>query len=191
MHLVRKCNRLLLDQLNNMGMNLPQNQLVQNSRPRARDYSINPRRVEFPVNEPQVQRGGKDPGYIYVALVVLAVLLVIFAVVAYSYYGKYQQAQVAAGIATDNSIPVKDRLAVLVELPQGEDPSVATVTDVSKIKDQIFFRNAQNGDNIVAYPNAKIAILFRPSTGKVVWMGPILEGQGGVPAATPNTTQLP
>ena len=53
-------------------------------------------------------------------------------------------------------------------LPQGEDPTVAIVEDVSKLKNQPFFTKAMNGDEVIIYPLAKKAILFRPKLGKIV-----------------------
>ena len=62
---------------------------------------------------------------------------------------------------------VKDVGQVLV-LPQDETPTVATVTDPNKLKDQPFFANAQPGDKVLIYQNSRKAILWRPSSHKVI-----------------------
>ncbi|HSX29234.1 MAG TPA: hypothetical protein VLE73_01600 [Candidatus Saccharimonadales bacterium] len=54
-----------------------------------------------------------------------------------------------------------------IELPAGT-PTVATVKDVSKLKAQEFFKNAQNGDKVLIYAQEGRALLYRPSTGKVI-----------------------
>lgn len=56
----------------------------------------------------------------------------------------------------------------LYNLPKDEKPSVATVKDKEKLKDQAFFANAENGDITLIYSTAKLAILYRPSTKKII-----------------------
>ncbi len=60
-----------------------------------------------------------------------------------------------------------------MELPSGETPTVAAVSDVSKLQGQQFFVNAKNGDQVLIYSNAKKAILYRPSTNKIIEVGPV------------------
>lgn len=60
------------------------------------------------------------------------------------------------------------RIGKFMELPVGEEPTLATVTDRGKLKGQEFFSQAQNGDKLLVYPKARKAILFRPSSGKII-----------------------
>lgn len=69
------------------------------------------------------------------------------------------------------------------ELPTGETPTLATVSDVSKVKNQAFFKNAQNGDKVLLYSKAGQAILYRPSTKKIISVAPV--NLGG--SSTDNT----
>ena len=82
------------------------------------------------------------------------------------------------------------RIGRFMELPAGEEPTLATVTDQEKLKGQDFFAHAQNGDKLLVYPSAKKAILFRPSTGKIVEVSNLVSGgesQSQPPAdAAPN-----
>lgn len=55
-----------------------------------------------------------------------------------------------------------------MELPADEKPTLATVTDKGKLKSQDFFENAKNGDKLLIFAKAKKAILFRPTTGKII-----------------------
>ena len=55
----------------------------------------------------------------------------------------------------------------LLALPDDEKPTVATITDVEKLKDQVFFKNAMNDDKVLIYTKAKKAILYRPSEGLI------------------------
>lgn len=55
----------------------------------------------------------------------------------------------------------------LMRLPD-EQPTIATVEDTSKLKDQSFFRYAEKGDKVLMYVKSKKAILYRPSTDKII-----------------------
>jgi hypothetical protein len=61
-----------------------------------------------------------------------------------------------------------NRVSKLVELPAGETPALYTVNDASKLKSQAFFSAAQNGDKVLNYSKANKAVLYRPSTNKVI-----------------------
>lgn len=64
------------------------------------------------------------------------------------------------------------KLRQTLDLPE-ETPNLATVQDVSKVKDQLFFQRAQNGDKVLLYVKAGRAVLYRPTTGKVINLAPI------------------
>jgi hypothetical protein len=59
------------------------------------------------------------------------------------------------------------------ELPTSETPTLATVTDREKLSGQEFFASSQNGDKVLLYQEGRKAILYRPSTGKIVNVAPI------------------
>lgn len=56
----------------------------------------------------------------------------------------------------------------IIALPEGEDPTVATITDRERLKDVPFFTKAENGDKVLIYVNARRAFLYRPSTQKLI-----------------------
>jgi hypothetical protein len=66
-----------------------------------------------------------------------------------------------------------DKVSVLMVLPKGEDPTVATVADITKLSAQPFFEKAQNGDKVLIYAKAGVAILYRPSVNKIVTVAPV------------------
>lgn len=68
---------------------------------------------------------------------------------------------------------VRDKVAKLISLPTDETPTLATVTDKEKLKDQPFFKDAVNGDQILIFPQAKKAIIFRESENRLINVGPI------------------
>ncbi len=76
------------------------------------------------------------------------------------------------------------KISILTDLPQDEVPMIATVSDASVLQDQSFFRNAQNGDKILVYTQASRAVLYRPSTNKVIEVGPVDINKSKLGAAT-------
>ncbi len=74
----------------------------------------------------------------------------------------------------------------LYALPKDEKPSVATVKDKSKLSDQPFFVKAENGDVTLIYSNAKLAILYRPSTKQIINVSSVtIQDKQTTPAPTP------
>lgn len=60
-----------------------------------------------------------------------------------------------------------------IVLPEGETPTVATVTDPSKLAEQSFFAKAKKGDIVLLYTQAKRAYLYDPASDKLVEVAPI------------------
>lgn len=88
--------------------------------------------------------------------------------------------------AAKESQSIKEIIGQFMELPTDEEPVLATVTDVEKIKTQPFFTNAQNGDKVLIYTKNKKAILYRPSTKKIIEVS-ILSGTESAAAVNPAT----
>lgn len=79
------------------------------------------------------------------------------------------------------------KVGKLTVLPTNETPTIATVTDITKLKDQAFFANAKNGDKVLIYTQAKKAYLYRPSTNKLINIAPV--NLGNNQTSTTGTTQ--
>ena len=62
-------------------------------------------------------------------------------------------------------------------LPQGAQPTVATVKDPEQLKEQLFFANAKIGDKVLIYTDARKAILYRPSEDKIIEVAPLSIGE--------------
>ncbi len=58
-------------------------------------------------------------------------------------------------------------------LPEGEEPTVATVSDPEKLKDQLFFKHAEMGDKVLIYTKAKMAYLYDPDRDILLEVAPI------------------
>ena len=109
-------------------------------------------------------------------------LLVILALVAGGIWFAYDYSQLRKEneklsdpqqAAREATTALVNEVGALTDLPAGETPTIATVSDVSKLKNQAFFANAQNGDKVLIFTQAKSAYLYRPSTGKIIEIAPI------------------
>ncbi|MDB5163918.1 MAG: hypothetical protein JWS12_536 [Candidatus Saccharibacteria bacterium] len=81
---------------------------------------------------------------------------------------------------------LKAKVGQLVDLP-AEEPTIAAVSDVTKLQGQAFFAKAQNGDKVLIFPNAARAVLYRPSTNKVIEYAPVNLGTSATAGTTPST----
>ena len=92
----------------------------------------------------------------------------------YYFYSKYQTLKNNPNVeAAKETERLVSALGKLIELPKGEIPTIATISDKEKLKDQPFFKGAENGDKLFAYNTAMIAILYRPSSNKIINVAPI------------------
>lgn len=83
----------------------------------------------------------------------------------------YANPQVAVQKQTNDLLK---KVGALMDLPQGETPTVANVTDAAAAKkESAFFNNAQNDDKVLMYVKAGEAILYRPSTNKIILVAPL------------------
>lgn len=81
------------------------------------------------------------------------------------------QVSTQAGVAgkQDEAKKYVTEIGKIVRLPD-ETPSIATITDVSKLKDQPFFKDANNGDVLLVFSKSGKVILYDPANKKIVDM---------------------
>lgn len=125
-------------------------------------------------------------------LVAIPLVVISLSGISFYFFSRYQSTQkelsrVKSLTISDpqNDLIISD-VSAIMELPQGETPQVATVSDKTKLADQPFFKKAENGDAIIIYAQAQKAILYRPSTKKIIDVSPIV-----VSSPTPNTSPQP
>ncbi|MBY0539793.1 hypothetical protein K2P56_05215 [Patescibacteria group bacterium] len=81
-------------------------------------------------------------------------------------------------VAENELKDVVAKVGKLMVLPEGETPTLATVADPEKLKDQKFFTNAKTGDKVLIYATSQKAILYSPSLNKIVEVAPVNLGTG-------------
>lgn len=79
-----------------------------------------------------------------------------------------EQAKNSPGSGGSQTDQLVGKVGQLVDLPQGETPTIATVNDASKLKNQAFFATAKDGDKVLIYSKAGKAVLYRPSTNRII-----------------------
>jgi hypothetical protein len=81
------------------------------------------------------------------------------------------------------------KVGALMSLPSGETPTVASVSNAAAAKQQsAFFDNAEDGDKVLLYTKAAEAILYRPSTNKIILVAPLTFNNSTAAGTTPATT---
>lgn len=117
------------------------------------------------------------------------------------FYNKYQR--VEKNVVEQDRTPQSDvksleeQVGKHMTLPK-ETPSIARVSDADTLREKEFFKDAEVGDKVLFYPHAKLGVLYRPSTDKIINAAPIVDpgptanpraavGAPASPAAAPVT----
>lgn len=110
--------------------------------------------------------------------IILVVLLVVLAGTSVYFYGKFAGLKAnPQKVAEEETAALVSKVARLIVLPEGETPTVATVSDPEKLKDQPFFAKAKVGDKVLIYANSRKAVLYDPSSDIIVEVAPLNIGQ--------------
>jgi len=125
----------------------------------------------------------------YVLLTALGIVLAIYLVQQKPELFGLSKGAATVQAETDREV---SEIGKLIALPTDEKPTVATVTDVDKVKDQPFFKNAKNGDKVLIYTKAQKAILYRPSENRIIEVGAVnINNQQPEASPTPSPTPTP
>ena len=115
-----------------------------------------------------------------------AIVVILVALVPSLYFYDQYQTLRSGSSSKDQVAQLTLKVGSLIELPAGENPTIATVSDVTKLTSQPFFAHAQNGDKVFIYQKAKEAILYRPSMNKLIQVGSL-----NLAAAVPTPSNQP
>ncbi|HUC89742.1 MAG TPA: hypothetical protein VMR45_02985 [Patescibacteria group bacterium] len=93
------------------------------------------------------------------------------------------QLRKSSDLDLSNVYVVTKRVSRHYQLPAGETPALATVTDKKSLQTP-FLQQANNGDKILIYQKAQRVIIYRPDTDKIIDVGPV-----SVAPSTAGSTQ--
>ncbi len=110
-------------------------------------------------------------------IVLLAVACVATSTAAVFLYRQNRELQAGPQAAGNREIArLLEDVGKLMKLPD-EQPTVMTVTEPEKLKDQAFFANAKAGDRVLVFTGAKQAVLYDPVARVIVAVAPVTVGE--------------
>jgi uncharacterized protein HemX len=127
-------------------------------------------------------------------LLIAVIILALVGAVGYLVYQNQNLKKNPNKIVQADQKKLVDKVGAHIDLPKDEQPSIATVSDKEKLKEQAFFKSAQNGDTLLIYTKAKKAILYRDKEDRVIEVAPIAidtstQAQQTAPAQTDNSAK--
>ncbi len=133
-----------------------------------------------PIAAPGHTKRRKSGKSVFVKLLLVLIVLVLVAGLGFL-YKKYRDTQAEVQklstvqgqqeLSKTQTQQLLGEMKKIILLPQGEDPVVATITDINQLKDKEFYKDAQNGDRVVVFASSKKAYIYRPSSKIVVNVG--------------------
>lgn len=110
-----------------------------------------------------------------------AIILPFIALAAFGgyYFKQYNELKktpiTAEQAAADEESRVLEAVSKLYDVPKDEKPQIAAVKDkeVLKKENPVFFDKVENGDRLLLYQKAQLALLYRPSTNQLIKVGPL------------------
>lgn len=118
-------------------------------------------------------------------IIVIAIILLVKSQIEVRALKKNLATQESSGNMNPDQKELVSAVGKLIILPGDEEPTIATVTDLEKLKGQAFFSNAKLGDKVLIYAKAQKAILFRPNENKIIELAPLNN------SASPSTSPAP
>ncbi len=118
-------------------------------------------------------------------IAVLALVVLAAGGASYYFYNQIQTLKKNPSKVSEQEVAtIVAQVGKIMILPQGEQPTLATVADPALLKNQAFFAQAKVGYKVLIYTNARKAILYDPTENKIVEVAPINIGNPA-PAPTP------
>ncbi len=119
-------------------------------------------------------KGFREKKTLIIAALVCVIILLLPAVYFYNQYQKTQKLLKNPTLAAqEDAKELVSKVGKLIDLPKNEVPTTATVSDKTKLMGQAFFTKAENGDKVLIYSSIKKAILYRPSTNRLIDVAPV------------------
>lgn len=132
-------------------------------------------------NEQKPEQKAGRKRFLAAVISMLALFAVIISIgLAFNFYLKAQRLESQMRSGEESEVQkVVTEVGNLMILPKDEDPTVATISDVEKLRGQAFFADAKNGDKVLIYAKAEKAILYDPVQKKIVAVAPLNNAKTG------------
>ena len=113
---------------------------------------------------------------IFKPVTIMFILLLVSSGTAFYFYQKSQtlNPQKASIENEEDAEKLIAKVNRLIVMPSEDVPSIATVSDLEKLKGQAFFAKAKVGDKVLIYSQAQKAILYRESEDRIIEIAPII-----------------
>jgi hypothetical protein len=99
-------------------------------------------------------------------------ILLIVTIVSLIFAFRKSPATLATPVSEEKAVlemkKIVEEVGKVMVLPTDESPTLATVTNPEALKSQPFFAKALEGDKVLIYTTVRKAILWRPSTHKII-----------------------
>lgn len=100
---------------------------------------------------------------------IVAVLLAFALVFTIFFYNKVRNSQGGQNTVDQKKITeLVTKVNKIIDLPQGESPSVAIISDLAPLAGNPFFSKAKVGDEVLLYPSARKVYLYNPDQNIIV-----------------------
>lgn len=113
---------------------------------------------------------------IFSSPLLMIILAVVIGLAGTSYYFYQKSKNVPVGqeqaVLAETNALVKE-ISKFMVLPEGETPTIATVSDPQALEGKEFFIDAKKGDKVLIYTTKRKAILYDPVAKKIVNVAPV------------------
>lgn len=109
---------------------------------------------------------------------ILLIILLLVTVVAIYYYNQFKTlSQDPNKVGQQKVTALVEKIGKLIELPKGETPILATISDMGPLAGNPFFANAKLGYQVLFFAAARQAYLYDPEKNVIVEVASLNIGQ--------------
>lgn len=120
----------------------------------------------------ELRTGSRFSGRSKLVALVIAIIVALAATAGYFFWQYTNLKANPDAAAQETTQRLVGKVGKLYAVPS-ETPTVAQINDKEKLKEQPFFQNTQNGDYLLIFTKAKLAVLYRENENKLINVGPI------------------
>jgi hypothetical protein len=136
-----------------------------------------------------MENSEKKSGFKMFKVLFNLVTLVAIVAAGYFYWQLRELKMNPQAVAEKEAQALVAKVGRLIVLPEGETPTVATVSDPQALKDQVFFAKASAGDKVLIFTTAKKAFLYSVTLNKILEVAPLNIGDNKATSASTTPTQ--